>query len=423
MKKYQIGIYYALPICLTYLFFKNIYITSIVFLAITIPILLGLIFSIINEKVNDKIFYIHSKNTAGLGESKSLSGSVFVLAPFFYFFTFAILLIDIEIDSSAYLPLTILLIFLNLPGIYLASKKNFLIFFNKKMNYFPFRLFFLIPVGFVINAGIIILLALLVLMFDAFFEIKNIIYTVPAIFIIGDFITIFCFKKYILKDDLPSEHRTDFMEHELYFFMPVNKRINDRASYDIPVGISIKDRIRVQVRDLLVNSKKPDDDFIINWVPFEKTLNDKTLKNDILFTRYGALVVSNKTAGILEKNNLTGYQLRNIWDEKTKRNWSANFQLVSTSVMPQMSSQTKIKKGIFNGALIPDDKIYYDSSVLNNIFDFNQTFEYIGENQGMPYYHQKFWIVSKKAMEVLINQLGRQKREFTPVILVDKTES
>jgi hypothetical protein len=209
----------------------------------------------------------------------------------------------------------------------------------------------------------------------------------------GSLLTIFYFKKYILKDDLPPEYRPDFMEHKLYVFMPM-KRINDRASYAISAQ-SIG-QVRAQVRDLIIPSKK--------------------LKNDILFTRYGAIIVSHKALEIFGKNNLTGYQIRDILNEKSKS--STHFQLISEFDMPHMASQTKLKRGLVSGRLIPDDKIYYDSFVLNHVSDFNKTIEYIGTNDGMPYYHQKFWIVSHKAMDILINQLGQNKRDFIPAMLI-----
>jgi hypothetical protein len=390
---------------------SNLYTALFVLLFAAIPTLFAL-------KYNDKLYYFYSKST-GSGP-KVLSFFFLFLMMIIYFFAFAAFLFR-SIFPLGYMPLIILLLStLSLPGIYLASKKNFLIFFNKKMNTFLIRLFFLIPGAFTFNACITFFLSVVVLMFSPYLDEFNEIGigVLLTLSIIGSLLTIFYFKRCILKDDLPPEYQIDFMEHELYIFMPIGKRINDQASYNNSIGI------RMQARDLQVNSKKSIFDFLFFrfYSPqfLETTLNYKILNdNDILFTRHGALIVSNKALEIFEKSNLTGYQIRSILDRKTKNNLLTHFQLVSTSKMPQMSSQTRIKKGLFGALLIPNDKIYYNSSVLNRVSDFNKTSEYLGANLGLPYFHQKFWIVSNKTMRIMINDLNQHKRDFIPVILVD----
>ena len=417
MKKISIGWLRLIAIFSIVLFMM--YIESDLFFALFFLLIFAFPF-IFALKYKDKLYYLHSKTT---GEGGLKIYFLFALVSVYCFAFVAFFFIN---PSLSDIPFIILwLLFLNLSGIYLASKKNFLIFFNKKMDAFPIRLFFLIPGTFALNFGFAFLTYLLYLIVVMIAALMSASYPdglneigisgLIILSIIGNLLTITYFKKYILRDDLPSEYRTDFMEYELYVFMPADKRISDHDAYDMPK--------KIQVRDLRINSKKIDSINLFSKIyspHFSETaLSYEDLKKDLLFTRFGALIVSNKMIEMFEKNNLTGYQLRNIWDEKTKRNLSTHFQLVSTSEMPQMSSQTKIKRGLLGGALIPDAKVYYDSFVLNHVSDFNQTSEYIGTIFGNPYFHQKIWIVSKKATEILINQFGRQKKEFIPIMLVD----
>ena len=344
-------------------------------------------------KYNDKI-YFHSKSIA---DSGSKWWSLYYLYSMgFLYITLVIILLFSILYPFNLIPFIIPFFIATLPGLYLASK-NFLFFKNKKLNSFPIRLFFLIPGASILCIAFLAFVSLSLYIFSSYLDELNLtsIIILVILSMIGSLLAIFYFKKY-LKDELPPEYQTDFMDHELYVFMPVGKKINDRASYqpsDNAIG-----SVRIQIMDLKISAKK--------------------LKGDIFFTKYGALIVSNKTLEIFNENTLTGYQIRDILDEKTKDKLSTHFQLVPTFTMPPMSAQTKLKRGLVSGLLIPDDKIYYNSIVLKHVSDFNKTFEYIGTNSGRPYYHQKFWIVSHKAMEILINQPGQHKRDFIPVMLV-----
>ena len=290
-----------------------------------------------------------------------------------------------------------------LPGVYLASQKNYILFLNKNMNTFLARFFFLAPGAAAFNIMFLSFGTIIFLAFSNSAERDSITtcFVVLVFSIIGSLLTIFYFKRYALKKDMPPEYQENFMGSKFYVFMPTGKHINDRASYEISKKTGFNN-IRIQISDLSINSKKYD--------------------KDILFTKYGALLVSLKALKIFEENELTGYKTRNIVDEKTRAFSSFYFQIVSISEMPKMLSQTKLKNGFFieslaMGSLINDDIIYYKESDLGCALDFNKTLEYLGTNQGFPYYHQKFWIVSHKAMDVLINQLGQQKRDFIPVYL------
>jgi len=90
--------------------------------------------------------------------------------------------------------------------------------------------------------------------------------------------------------------------------------------------------------------------------------------------------------------------------------------------MPPFSPRTVIQpktQPLFS-TLVLNDHFYYNSTVMNEIFDFNITFEFLGSNTGIPYHPQKLWIVSKKIMEIFLKEFGQNKRDFIPVILADE---
>lgn len=371
----------------------------IIFLVVCI--LLLLLFLAPNFKFNK--IYLHSKST-GSGGPKTLALYFLIMMGMLYISAIGVLLILSlsSFFSSAYVLYLIPLFVAAFSGFYLASRKNFLFFSNEKLNSFPVRLFFLLPGAFTFSFLFMVFSALLVLVFTPYLDGLNTvsISILTALSLIGSLLTILLFKKSILKDDLPPEYQPDFMEHRWYVFMPAGGRINDSASY----GILKEPRyhnIRHQANDLKINSKKYD--------------------QDILFTKFGALIISSKALQIFKKNSLTGYEIRNVLDKKAIQE-PLYFQIVPTSKMPQMSPQTKIKKGpsltfLEHGFLISDDIIYYDASAFTGASDFNTTSEYLGTNSGMPYFHQKFWIVSHKTMEILIGQLNQRKRDFIPVMI------
>jgi len=353
-------------------------------------------------KYNGKLYYLYSKST-GSGGPRVLSFFLLFFMFFTYFFAFLVFAFR-SIFNPMHIPILFLLIFiLLLPGVYIASQKNFLVFFNKRMNNLILRFIFIAPGSFVFSAVFSLISYAIVLVFFSILGLRNTfdgMTTDLSIFfaVFGNLLTIFYFKKFIFKNDLPPEYQEIFESHELYIFMPLHRSINDSTFYNISDDFKIG-RVRVQVRDLEISSKK---------------LTDK-----IHFTRYGALIAGSDVFRIFEENNLTGYKTRKIIDKKTKNGSTSYFQLISTSEMPSVSAQTKIKKGLISGLLLKDDIIYYNKNILNRIEDINKTFEYVGTDDGMPYYHQKLWVVSKKAMEIFINQLGQEKRDFIPVNLVD----
>ena len=199
---------------------------------------------------------------------------------------------------------------------------------------------------------------------------------------------------------MPPEFQPDFLDYELYVYIPSIREVDDRFSFQNP-GKYSSQSIAVQIRDI--------------------TLDYTDLSNEnIFFTKHGEIVVNHVASSIFEKNNLTGCQYRSTIEKKTRSASNIYTQLISSPISP-LSSLTKFKKGKFPyRILVKDEQIYYPSSILKDISDFNRGSEYFGSNDGLPYLQQRFWIVTNKAMKILINELNQQKRDFIPVNLVDE---
>jgi len=100
--------------------------------------------------------------------------------------------------------------------------------------------------------------------------------------------------------------------------------------------------------------------------------------------------------------------------------------------MPSFSPKTIVqseKKALLGfSTLVLNNFFYYNSDVMDNICDFNLTSEILGGNNGFgtnpyPYMPQRLWVVSKKAMRILLKEFGYPKRDFIPVMLAnDKNE-
>ncbi|MCL2863764.1 MAG: hypothetical protein FWE54_06800 [Methanimicrococcus sp.] len=303
-----------------------------------------------------------------------------------------------------------------LPGFYLAFRKNFLFFSNQKLNLFPIRLFVLLPGASVFNIIFLMIVSRLISLYSPYLHELNVTSAIilTAFSLFGSLLTILMFSS-LLRNDLPPECQPNFMEHKLYLFRPVCNAIDYfQNPYNLPAitdsyGIlpnPSRHCIRYQKNDLEIdlNKKGP----------------------ELLFTTLGAVIVSSKVLRIFEDNKLTGYETRSVRDKKTKQQSVNYYQIVPTSEMPKMSYQTKIKERpahlLEYGYYISDGVVRYDVSAIAGASDFNKTAEYIGSSSGMPYFSQKFLIVSHKTMEILINQVGQKKRYFVPVILVDDND-
>jgi hypothetical protein len=286
--------------------------------------------------------------------------------------------------------------FMVLPAIYLAKQKNFLIIKNKRINGFFFRLFFLFPGVFLFEFLVFIFLNLVFISkslspSDLFYWEIILIVSIPT-----SGLLILFFKKFVLRTNFPSEEK-NLDKFDLYIFIPNRRKIDDSSSYRIK-GRFGSIRIGVQVRELSAD--------------FSKT------NEEILFTKRGELIASIRALNIFKGNKLTGYEIKPVIDKENKQESGLYFQLIASELHP-LSLKTVFLKGLFGTSLIDEDYVYYNKNILLTVADFGRTVEYVGSNQGSPYYPQRLWIVTNKTMKVLINELNQNKRDFIPVHLID----
>jgi len=308
-----------------------------------------------------------------------------------------------------------------IPGIYLATKKHFLIIPNPKYDLFAVRLFYcvlslipltlvftLIPFGFI-----------LIVFFNSFPHLADeFAYLNLLCPLLSATSMVFLLKKYIVSADVPFELRPDFMDHELYVFTPhaqlngVNS--NYLRTYAPPYDREnfVYPKKRYQHKELIIGKQIGD-----------LVLNFKYL-NKINYLHTGEFVVSEDALEIFQKKNLTGYQTQPVSNSKKSSSDSdiQYHQIISLHTMPAFSLKTVVQSETHYTFLythVLNDNFYYKSSVMDNVFDFNVTSEILGSNAGNPYYPQRLWIVSKKAMRVLLKEFDLHKRDFIPITLVD----
>jgi hypothetical protein len=298
-----------------------------------------------------------------------------------------------------------------IPGVYLATKKYFFVIPNEKYNIFFVRLIFSVPALTIF----VLLLSLIPLLFEVFLEDfsnyligyfgRYIILGMPAL---ASLITILFFEMFCLRKDMPFEFQNDFMNHELYVFMPEQRIVGGnyyKTKFTYPKKRESKELlVGIQAEDLILDLK------ILE-------------KYDVAYTHNGEIVVGKNALDIFSLNNLSGYYTKHIKDHRNPLFVSDNkkFQIFSQCNLPKMALKTKIchTRVPWLAICVHNDLIYYDKKILNNVSDFNRSFEVFGSHDGFPYAPQHLWIVTNKAMKVLINELNQQKRDFIPVNLVD----
>jgi len=292
-----------------------------------------------------------------------------------------------------------------LPAIYLAKQKNFIFINSEKNNVFLIRFIFLLPgvlaieffsflIGFLflLFAGLILLS---IFSFDLFNS--SVWILVGSLSIPISFSIIYISKKFVLRADPPFENQYNLDEYDLYMLMPSKREIEDSLSYQVTGKIGSA-RIGMQVKEISVNFSK--------------------MKGDIIFTERGELIVSTRALSVFQSNCLTGYTTKYVIDKKSKQKSDSYFQLVADELMP-LSSKTEFKKWFFGSIFIVEDRAYYDNIVLKKATDFNRTAEYLGDNSGFPYYHQRLWIVTRKVRNIFISDFNRNEKEFIPVHLIN----
>jgi hypothetical protein len=154
---------------------------------------------------------------------------------------------------------------------------------------------------------------------------------------------------------------------------------------------------------------------------------DKIQKSDAALTGYGEFIVSRAALDILNEEKLTGFQFQPViyGNEKLpfqkQKYFNEYFQLSALHVLPEMSDETEIIKGHVPGlVVVPKDYlIYYPREAMTDALDFNLSKEYFGSNSAPPHNPQRYWIISKRALDILQNRLYLPNQNFIPVYLIE----
>ena len=316
-----------------------------------------------------------------------------------------------------------------LPGIYCAVNKNLLYALNPKYNYFILRLFFATP-GLSICVFLFSFPLFIFTSFDPFQTLY--VSTMPTGFYITlliplfiSLLGIFLLHRYIIPTESPEILQRGNFEHELFIYFQNKNKISDGKSN----GTRFDPVRRYQKGVALVEKQLTD--LIIMY----KEIKGK----NIGFTGSGELVLSQKGLDIFNVHQITGFSTRPVKLNLVKRksdlkgkkekdftyideNGQQYYQIITPSILPSLLPQTKIKtkEGWTWESFVTDSKLYYNHHILENIADLNQTSEYFGTTYAyIPFSPQRFWIITKKVKDVLIQDFDLHELDFIPVNLVD----
>ena len=303
-----------------------------------------------------------------------------------------------------------------IPGLYLASKNNFLISPNPKYRNFFVRCIFLIPCPFILTLLMSLIFGFILSKIFVGFE--QYTFLISPLVVVA--FSIFIFKKYLLRKDLPPEYWSDFEEHELYVY----SSLNEFSAYSSPYLI----------RGGNVYGTKFDFPKVKNanelFLPIQKEnlildLNSLQKKNiHFASTHFNEIIVSQYGLEILEKNGVGGFKVKPVKNNKISESGDeiVYYQLFSESVMSPFSPQTEIiRKTPQLRQFILSNQFFYDSNILENSLDFNQSYEIFGSEIYQPPPH-RLWVVSHKTMKVLINDLNQHRRDFIPIHLINNEQ-
>ncbi|WNY29402.1 hypothetical protein MmiEs2_16290 [Methanimicrococcus stummii] len=296
-------------------------------------------------------------------------------------------------------------------GIYYAQKENFFVVFSKKYNQFPVRLILTVPifsgVCFGLSLGLYILIILLVptdlieLIVSTFTPYIGL--TLP---IISNIIIIITTDKYVIGQ---KETKENLDKTDLFIYLPIHQYRNFGGKlygtkFEYPTRIKGDLVFGVQKTDLIIDERE------LKGIDFAYTFN-------------GEIVVSKEILQILNDFNLTGFKTRPI--QNTNGSVNNNYlQIITTHIMPKVSDETKMvyEQWIHASKIVINTEIYYDKKVLSETLDFNQTLETFGSEGYAFTPPTKYWIVSKKARSVLIDELKQNEFDFIPIHLIDEKD-
>ena len=310
-----------------------------------------------------------------------------------------------------------------LPGLYLASKNELFYTENPKYNLFILRAPFLAS-PFVMMAllsyGIAVLIQNFAPQFTAFVFDTFGLYAASLIPLIISLITILLLrhllKKYVfsVKSDSHS-----ISEAELFVYLP---------KMQFPTSIMFGTRYEV------VNKIKRKGELFIRSQISELVVEEEAVEGSYLsYGGFGDIVVSEEGLRILKEENLSGFSTRPVKKYGGTYVFSrpdlSNFrfyQLVCHRFMPKLYPLTEILTKyssldlfLVKNVTVSKNKFYYNQDALSGISDFNLTQEYFGSVRFFDHVSYKYWVVSKKARDVMVNRLEQRPKDFIPVYLVD----
>lgn len=285
-----------------------------------------------------------------------------------------------------------------IPALAAAHKKYFIIIPNRRYDTFFWRFVIAFP-------------------FLTFFSFLFSFFWVPAIekspavtHVFGDYgilipavvinlFFVFFLRYAVFKNEIPFEFQDDFEAYDFYLFVP-------------PFEVE-DDYVFRSISDL--------DAYYEGHIEVTVDLSKLSGKSFVM-TRHGELIARQDVLTLFHENDLSGFTAINIRDTKSGVFSSDHFLIIADNIFVPFSD-IKYKKTFRVGGsrerIVFDGKIFCRSSVLNQLSDFNRSSYSLGSRAAMDYSPQKFWILSKKTVMVLINEIGQPKRNFRPVYLDD----
>ena len=301
------------------------------------------------------------------------------------------------------------------PGIYIASKKDLFITVNPKYNLFLLRLPFIAPIFFfLVGLPSYIINLIIQWIFPRLTDFIIVVFGLYAASFIPLAVSLIMI---IAVKHIFSQEREDtsFMqrESELYIYFP---------------SVESPGELRLNARYEIRNKKRKKNELIIQTQLTDLVVEIKEIEGHSMgFGEFGReIVVSEWGLEILREENLSGFISRSvkITDSRlfspTRSDNSRYHQLVCQHTMPKLEPRTDIYIDKNSPrARVYDKKYYYNQNVLSEISDFNQTQEFFGGEFSFYHIGHRYWIVSKKARDVMVNRLEQRLKDFIPVFLVD----
>ena len=324
-----------------------------------------------------------------------------------------------------------------LPGIYCAVNKKFVYTLNPKYNFFILRLFIVTP-GFSVQiiTFSLMIFAFFVLIFGSFpfvpFDIleqaiqssetppEAYVYLLIPLFL--SFFYIFLLHQYVIPTEEPEIFKRKKLKNELFIY--VGSRISDGRSN----GTHFEQFQGSQ------KGRAPIGKQLTELIIMYKEIKGK----DIGLSESGEFVLTQRGLNIFQNHQISGFYTRPVKLSLLKRqsefktpkeidltytdeNGQQYYQIITTSILPPLLPQTKIKtKEMWVWeSVVTDSKLYYNHDILENISDLNQTNEYFGSTDIRLFPIQRFWIITKKVKDILIQDFDLHELDFIPVHLVD----